>query len=118
MRFPMRELVKSAASFSLAMAAFGWSRMGRLLSPARGAPLAQEAAAFDRVAQAALAALKPQPPGGAAAPPSGVALATEPPRRVNTGRLNTSRMVVLGEGLAAGMGNFSLSTSSQTMSFP
>jgi hypothetical protein len=38
--------------------------------------------------------------------------------QVNSGNLNTSRMVVLGEGLAAGVGDFSLSAETQSWSFP
>jgi hypothetical protein len=41
-----------------------------------------------------------------------------PVRRVNSGRLNTSSFVVLGEGLAAGMGDFTLSEDTQRESFP
>src|SRR5579864_5610152 len=37
---------------------------------------------------------------------------------VNAGRLNTSRMMVLGEGLAAGVGDFALHADSQPFSFP
>lgn len=37
---------------------------------------------------------------------------------VNAGRLNTSRMVVLGEGLAAGVGDFALHADAQPFSFP
>src|SRR5438552_2851079 len=37
---------------------------------------------------------------------------------VDIGRLNTGSLVVLGEGLAAGMGNFSLSSDYQEQSFP
>ncbi|MCA1632290.1 MAG: hypothetical protein LC802_00895 [Acidobacteria bacterium] len=37
---------------------------------------------------------------------------------VNRGRLNTSTFVVLGEGLAAGMGDFTLSDATQVDSFP
>jgi hypothetical protein len=37
---------------------------------------------------------------------------------VNRGRLNTSSFVVLGEGLAAGMGDFSLYDDAQSYSFP
>lgn len=37
---------------------------------------------------------------------------------VNSGRLDTSRLVVLGEGLAAGMGDFTLSEETQRESFP
>src|SRR5262249_16830629 len=38
--------------------------------------------------------------------------------QVSSGRLNTSRFVVLGEGLAAGVDDFSLNTDSQVWSFP
>ncbi len=41
-----------------------------------------------------------------------------PAYRVNSGRLNTSSFVVLGEGLAAGMGDFTLSDETQRESFP
>src|ERR1051326_163843 len=50
------------------------------------------------------------------APPSGPA--PQRSMQVNRGRLNTSRFVVLGEGLAAGMGDFSLSDVTQQYSFP
>ena len=39
-------------------------------------------------------------------------------RAVNNGRLNTTAFVVLGEGLAAGMGDFTLSDETQVDSFP
>src|SRR5947207_519120 len=38
--------------------------------------------------------------------------------KVSSGNLNTSRLIVLGEGLAAGVGDFSLSADTQTWSFP
>ena len=38
--------------------------------------------------------------------------------RVNSGRLNTTSFITLGEGLAAGMGNFTLTNETQAMSFP
>ena len=37
---------------------------------------------------------------------------------VNSGRLNTTTFIVLGEGLAAGMGDFTLSDETQIDSFP
>ena len=39
-------------------------------------------------------------------------------QRVNSGSLNTSSFIVLGEGLAAGMGDFTLSEETQSQSFP
>src|SRR5262245_15462877 len=41
-----------------------------------------------------------------------------PPRVVRCGSLDTSTFVVLGDGLAAGMGDFTLSADGQTRSFP
>src|SRR2546423_7945637 len=38
--------------------------------------------------------------------------------KVSSGNLNTSRLIVLGEGLAAGVGDFSLSADTQAWSFP
>jgi hypothetical protein len=43
---------------------------------------------------------------------------TRPAYKVNSGGLNTSSFVVLGEGLAAGMGDFTLSEVTQHESFP
>jgi hypothetical protein len=40
------------------------------------------------------------------------------PLRVDSGRLKTDTFMVLGEGLAAGMGNFTLSEETQKQSFP
>src|SRR6266567_579059 len=42
----------------------------------------------------------------------------QPPRAHDSGKLNTSSFVVLGGGLAAGMGDFSLSSDTQAFSFP
>ncbi len=62
------------------------------------------------------------PPATAAAPspqprPS-PAPSAGPTDRVNSGRLDASSFVVLGEGLAAGMGDFTLSEETQRESFP
>ncbi|HEY1336951.1 MAG TPA: hypothetical protein VGF59_05545, partial [Bryobacteraceae bacterium] len=113
----VRELFKSAASLSWAMALFGWSRIGRLLASPQSGTAAKETAAIDRVVQTALAAMGSGP---GASRPDGAGPLSGPgnTRRVNSGRLDVSRMAVLGEGLAAGMGNFSLSSISQKSSFP
>jgi hypothetical protein len=51
--------------------------------------------------------------------PSGSApVASSNVGQVNSGNLNTSRIVVMGEGLAAGVGDFSLSSDTQAWSFP
>ncbi len=51
-------------------------------------------------------------------PAAGSASATTQTYAVNSGRLNTSNFVVIGEGLAAGMGDFTLSDETQSDSFP
>src|SRR5882672_5994659 len=64
-------------------------------------------------------------------PPTSAPLGTEPGQpaassvsrttdtcQVNSGRLNTTTFIVLGEGLAAGMGDFTLSEVTQRDSFP
>src|SRR5947209_6088311 len=56
----------------------------------------------------------PAGPGGGAPP----RVFTAPVERVATGRLNPSRFVVLGEGLAAGMADFGLEDRLQRESFP
>src|SRR5438105_5315286 len=95
----------------------------------------------NRSASAAGAGAQPvQPSGQAAQPPGQAATATppagagaggsQPPRspdtpaparpayRVNSGRLDTTSFVVLGDGLAAGMGDFTMSEDAQRESFP
>ncbi|MCA1593775.1 MAG: hypothetical protein LC754_14225, partial [Acidobacteria bacterium] len=51
-------------------------------------------------------------------PAHGTVRAARVPSRVNPGRLDASAFVVLGEGLAAGMGDFTLSEETQRQSFP
>jgi hypothetical protein len=51
-------------------------------------------------------------------PTTDSAKTTEQTPRVNSGRLNTTTFVVLGEGLAAGMGDFTLTDETQVDSFP
>ncbi|HEY7494180.1 MAG TPA: hypothetical protein VIH59_24145, partial [Candidatus Tectomicrobia bacterium] len=59
----------------------------------------------------------PPPPGPTPRPllPLTAPVAT---RRVDSGRLNTTTFIALGEGLAAGMGNFTLFADTQRQSFP
>jgi hypothetical protein len=70
---------------------------------------------------------QPQPPASpttpvgnqpSQAPPASSVNTTTAPHPVYSGRLNTSTFVVLGEGLAAGMGDFTLSDVTQVDSFP
>jgi hypothetical protein len=51
-------------------------------------------------------------------PVTGSANTTTQTYTVNSGRLNTTNFMVLGEGLAAGMGDFTLSDETQVDSFP
>jgi hypothetical protein len=58
----------------------------------------------------------PSSPGSSSKPAS--PSTSGPAYRVNSGRLDKSSFVVLGEGLAAGMGDFNLSEDTQRESFP
>ncbi|HVT60579.1 MAG TPA: hypothetical protein VHR45_19555 [Thermoanaerobaculia bacterium] len=137
----MRDLIKSAFSFSWVMTLFGLRQAGGVLAPGapKQPPQDSASAAFDAVAAAAGGQL--QGPlrgifegvdklqrglvdqafsllpamtgaGGAAASPAAGAA------RARSGRLDASRFIVLGEGLAAGIGHFSLSEDLQSQSFP
>lgn len=87
----MRELFKSMLSFSLAQSLFGVQQLGGLVK--------SEPAST---------------PARSEAPPR----ARQSAAPVNSGSLNASSFVVLGEGLAAGMGDFTLSEDTQRESFP
>src|SRR5690349_8014946 len=87
-----RELFKSMLSFSLAQSLFGLQQIGGLVM--------NESTPENFPSEARQP--QPQPPA----------------QRVNSGSLNTSSFVVLGEGLAAGMGDFTLSEETQRQSFP
>jgi hypothetical protein len=58
------------------------------------------------------------PPPPAAPPPQPAVPAARPRRPCHSGRLDARTVVVLGEGLAAGMGDFSLSEETQRTCFP
>jgi hypothetical protein len=60
----------------------------------------------------------PPPPPGPTPGPMPPLTAPVPTRRVDSGRLNTTTFLALGEGLAAGMGNFTLFADAQRQSFP
>ncbi|HJP91109.1 MAG TPA: hypothetical protein VJ875_04085 [Pyrinomonadaceae bacterium] len=85
-----RELFKSMMSFSLAQSLFGFQQLGGLVM--------NESTSENSRSEA------PQ--------------AQRPAQRVNSGSLNASSFVVLGEGLAAGMGDFTLNEETQYQSFP
>jgi hypothetical protein len=116
--------------FSWATSLFGVRQMAGIVSGSHN--LAENC---DSVAEAAAAELKgpslslyqigkrfqegfdqalPSPP----LEPNGAGPVPQPLRPVDSVRLNTSSFVVLGEGLAAGMGDFSLCSDSQVYSFP
>lgn len=122
----MRDLIRSLLRFFWAGPVFGAQQLSDALSP-------EGARRFDRLTKTAAAELN-----GPARTiyETGVRLQSDffggtdsgntdanegplpPPRPASTGRLDMSSMVVLGEGLAAGMTNFSLSEPSQVSSFP
>lgn len=109
----MRDLIRAILRFSWAGALAGVDKS--LNSFAAGTPsfLSQQPSAFPTSSPQ----LPPLPPNTQDAPVISVANPKNS-QSVNPGRLNTSSFVVMGEGLAAGMGDFSLSDASQKFSFP
>ena len=142
----MRDFFKSALRFSWAMSLFGVQQLENLVADSSQGQN-RTATAFDTIAQATeeqlsgvvknafktgdqlqsemvdamFAAVPGQstPVASTTTPASSQAGPyPEAPRYpVNSGRLNTTTFVVLGEGLAAGMGDFMLSEETQTHSF-
>ena len=142
------DLFKSMFSFSWAQSLFGLKQLGGLLTPGRAAEEFEQIAKAteaeldesvrnffrvgDRIQRETIDALSggrtsPARRGNGSAAPNQPAPSGVPPARpspsapaypVNSGSLNTSSFVVLGEGLAAGMGDFTLSEVTQRESFP
>src|SRR5215471_13755110 len=110
----MREIIQSVLRFSWAMSLLGINQIGKMFTGAAVAPGAPS---------------DPQRPGNSAGPTSNAGGGTsvdqisQPSTRTggalpDSGSLNTARCVVLGEGLAAGVGDFTLSAETQVWSFP
>jgi hypothetical protein len=140
----MRELIKSMLSFSWGMSLFGVKQFGNLLTSADpNQPQNKATAAFDTVTHATAEQFDgvlrevfqsgdrwqrgildmmfgSLPPGQSTSAPTPAqpVTAPAPPIRIDSGRLNTTTFIALGEGLAAGMGNFTLFADSQRASFP
>jgi len=113
----MRELLQSILRFSWATTLFGARQFARM---AKGNGSA--GAAFERASGAAAAELEGSMRAlyhagarfpNSVAPDSSEAAAAPP----ESGRLNATTFVVMGEGLAAGMGDFTLSSDMQAFSF-
>jgi hypothetical protein len=140
----MRELFKSMLSFSWGISMFGIKQLGNLLAPLDPSqPQNKAATAFEAVTRATkeqlddvlkevfragdrwqrgmmdsmFGAFRTGQPISAPGPAQ-LVTAPAPMIRVDSGRLNTTTFIVLGEALAAGMGNFTLSAEAQRDSFP
>ncbi|HEV8239400.1 MAG TPA: hypothetical protein VGS57_08545 [Thermoanaerobaculia bacterium] len=118
------ELLRSALGFSQALSRFTARSLGEVLGGATSALGATRpgGAPPTGVAPPAPGASQPMPIGEA---PSTPPLPSRPPPRpqppagpIDNGKLDTSSFVVLGEGLAAGIGDFTLSARFQRWSFP
>ena len=141
----MRDFFRSALRFSWAMSLFGVQQLENLVADSSQGQN-KTATAFETITQATeqqlsgvvkdafkagdqlqsemvdamFAAIpgQPQPAASMTAPAGSQTAAGPTPRyRVNSGRLNTTTFVVLGEGLAAGMGDFMLSEETQVNNF-
>jgi hypothetical protein len=119
-----RILVESMFGFGWAMSLFGAKQMSDMLRM----NIACAAKSFDKVSNAATQNLN-QPSANvvstskktqqsADAKLFTLNMQTAPKRKVHSGRLNKSVFVVLGEGLAAGVGDFTLHADTQRVSFP
>ena len=119
----MRKLVKSMVGFSWAMTALGARTVARLATPWRAGESA--AAGLDELARAAsgqldgpLETVYETADRLQSRVVDGVADALAGGERKPAGRFDAETFVVLGDGLAAGMGHFSLVASAQATSFP
>lgn len=119
-----RLLIESMFGFGWAMSLFGAKQMSDMLRM----DTEHATKSFDKVTNAATQNLN-QPSANvfstsdkteqnAGTKPFTQNTQTAPKRKVHSGRLNKSVFVVLGEGLAAGVGDFTLHADSQRMSFP
>ena len=117
------ELLQSALGFSQALARFTGRSLSQVFrqvpaTPGTGlppTPMGGPSAAPPATAEAGSRPTRGSPP--AASPPT-APLSRPSPRPVDSGRLDISSFLVLGEGLAAGIGDFALSARSQRRSFP
>ncbi len=126
-----RSLIKSAFSFSWALSLFGIRQMREMIS----SRTAEAEKSFDKVSAAAARHINrttssglptdgniPQLQNQPSAAPNFSAVPTftdlSPQQKADPGRLNTEVFVILGEGLAAGVGNFALYADVQRTSFP
>jgi len=110
----MRELIGSIFRFSWTMSLMGLQQISAMFLPRN---VGKTPPGPDVPASSSPAQDPPRSATPAAPPPATGPVSVANPAAVNSGRLNTSRMSVLGEGLAAGVGDFSLSSDSQPWSF-
>ena len=126
----MSEFLKSMTSFSWIMLLFGVKQFENILMPKdSGQRQDKSTAAFDAVTRAteeqldgvlrdAFEAGNKLQRGLVDMMFSILPMEQHAQGSVDSGRLNTTIFIVLGEGLAAGMGNFTLSEATQNASFP
>lgn len=100
----MRDLLKSLLRTTWAGGIYALHQAANTIGP-------ETTASFERLAEDAAEKLAVPPPPTPAATPA-------PRSAPSFGSLDLTRMVVLGESLAAGFGDFSLSAASQKVSFP
>ena len=114
----MRELIQSIFRFSWAMSLMGVQQLSEIFLSrnVRDTPTIPNDHVTPSPAQAQETTISTAP----ATPSTDTSPATvkNTSTVVNSGRLNTSQTVAVGEGLAAGVGDFTLSSVSQSWSFP
>jgi len=117
MRFTMTNFLRALSRFSWALTLLGMKELGGLLTSRKSDP--GSASPLSRAWRAIGAS---QGEAGSAVPLNlSTAVSAQDnstPGPVNCGRLNPARFVVMGEGLAAGMGDFNLNSETQQLAFP
>jgi len=116
----MRDLIESILRFSWAMPLVGARAFMDLFVPGQSSATFSPRRDEYRNRQHVSYCGPPAQASGSASPPAISYLPAQASSLgpVNSGRLDTSRFMVLGEGLAAGVGDFTLTAETQVWSFP
>jgi hypothetical protein len=110
----MGELIRSLFKFSLDASSFALNQMASLISPSQPNEDGQESSGGRNTSGASV----PTSIRTAEKLDAGTASSRQTRFPAPSGRLNTRKFIVLGEGLAAGIGDFYLNEAGQTKSFP
>src|SRR5882724_6194633 len=106
----MTQFLRSIMRFSWALALLGVKEMGSRFTPGSATP--------DAIPETGKGTIPTPPVAEPASSENSQKNYSSRSYPANCGRLNVERLVVMGEGLAAGMGDFNLSSETQSTCFP